>query len=225
MEKNPRSASPSVSSESKDGLRAPANTQSPTPQPSPPASPKPISPAKAWLLSISAMPEEPFQLSSPPPSPSSTSQPANINLPSFANDFFEVRTSTKGGLGAFAVADIPNDTIIMAEEPLFRAEPVQIFWKYEALSDEQKKEYKTLSCWYGVEDHKIQAIFTTNRYVKLECLTIDGTLTDRILIGLKPAKVEVVSFSSLLALTTLVTHFQPAPTDGKSPSILYHLQP
>jgi hypothetical protein len=58
----------------------------------------------------------------------------------------------------------------MTEEPLFRADPVEIYWKYEALNDEQRKEYKTLSCWYGIEEQRIPAIFTTNRYVYLENL-------------------------------------------------------
>jgi hypothetical protein len=167
MEQAPGPISPSVSPEPKDGHRAPANIQLPTPNSSPPSSPKPTSSAKAWLLSVSATTEQLSQPTSSQPSLPSTSAPPTPENPSFTNDFFEVRSSPKKGLGAFAVTDIPKGTVIMVEEPLFRAEPVQIYWKYEALSDDQKRAYKVLSCWFGIEDHKVPAIFTTNRFVQL----------------------------------------------------------
>lgn len=166
MEQRSRSKTASVLSETEEGGATPANTQLPTPAPSPLSSPKPISPAKAWLLSISATPEERSQPSSYLPSPTLGSTPTATKNTPFVNDFFEVRQSTKGGLGAFALKDIPKGTVIMAEEPLFRALLVQVFWKYDELSDDQKKEYKTLSCWFGIEDHKVAAIFTTNRFVE-----------------------------------------------------------
>ncbi|TVY52135.1 SET domain-containing protein 5 [Lachnellula cervina] len=132
------------------------SSQLPTPNSSPPPSPQFsfLSPAaRAWFLSTMATAPEELVRPSPP-----TPQPL------FSNDFFEVRSSPKKGMGAFALADIPEGTVIMTEEPLFRTSPVQIFWTYDALSDEQKRAYKQLACWTGVEDHKIPAIFTTNRF-------------------------------------------------------------
>jgi hypothetical protein len=167
MELIARPISPSASPEARVDRQISANTQLPTPNPSPPGSPKLISPAKAWLLSVSATPEELGLSSSSQSSPncSFNSTPSQAEEPTFINDFFEARTSPKGGLGAFAVVDIPKGTVIMAEEPLFRADPVEIYWKYEALNDEQRKEYRTLSCWFGIEDQRVPAIFTTNRFV------------------------------------------------------------
>ncbi|TVY14729.1 SET domain-containing protein 5 [Lachnellula arida] len=101
---------------------------------------------------MAAAPKEPARPRPPTPQPL------------FSNDFFEVRSSPKGGLGAFASADIPEGTVIMTEAPLFRTPALQIFWTYDALSDEQKRAYKQLACWFGIEDHKIPAIFTTNRF-------------------------------------------------------------
>jgi hypothetical protein len=169
MEHTTRSVSPLASPKPELDEPISVNTQLLTPNPTPPSSPKPISPAKAWLLSVSATPEELSRISSSQTSPKSSfsSSQTSSEQPSFINDFFEVRASPKGGLGAFAVVDIPKDTVIMTEEPLFRADPVEIYWKYENLTDEQRKEYKTLSCWFGIEDQRVPAIFTTNRFVPL----------------------------------------------------------
>ncbi|TVY28247.1 SET domain-containing protein [Lachnellula hyalina] len=143
------------SPEPPEGYEAPS-TQLPTPNSSPPFSPNPNSAAgRAWLLSTMVTTAEELARHSIPPTPPK---------PIFNNDFFEVRSSPKKGLGAFASVDIPKGTIIMAEEPLFRTEESQIFWTYDALSDEQKRAYKGLSCWFGIEDHRVPAIFTTNRF-------------------------------------------------------------
>jgi hypothetical protein len=85
--------------------------------------------------------------------------------PLFIVDFFEVRKSPKGGYGAFAIKDIEKGTVIMSEEPLFRANYLEVFYKYEALPAEKRDEYRTLFGWKGVSDHHILAIFKTNRYV------------------------------------------------------------
>ncbi|TVY80446.1 SET domain-containing protein [Lachnellula suecica] len=163
MDPKSRSVSPCFSHGSKAGSQAVSKTQLLTPEPSPPPSPQKISPAKAWLLSMSATAEELLSASSSQSSPNSSFN-SDSPVSSFSNDFFEVRQSPKGGLGAFAIADIPKDTVIMAEEPLFRAEPVEIYWKYDSLTDEQRQEYRTLSYWLGIEDMKVPARFTTNRF-------------------------------------------------------------
>jgi hypothetical protein len=81
----------------------------------------------------------------------------------FTTEIFEVRKSPKGGWGAFALVDIEKDTVVLSEAPLFRSGALQIYAEYEKLTSQQRKEYLTLACWYGVENYKVQAIFNTNR--------------------------------------------------------------
>jgi hypothetical protein len=99
-------------------------------------------------------------------SSSSTSRSSEAE-PLFVTDFFEVRKSPKGGYGAFATKDIEKDTVIIAEDPLFRATYLEVFYKYEALPAEKRDEYRSLFGWKGVSDHQVLAIFKTNRYVPI----------------------------------------------------------
>jgi hypothetical protein len=114
---------------------------------------------------------------SPPtltPSSSYSSSSSTVPLtsyeapPLFVTNFFEVRKSPKGGYGAFATKDIEKDTVIMSEEPLFRAAYIEVFYKYEALSLEEREEYRSLFGWKGVSEYQVLAIFKTNRYVAVE---------------------------------------------------------
>jgi hypothetical protein len=108
------------------------------------------------------------------PSSSCSSSSSTVPLasyeapPLFATNFFEVRKSPKGGYGAFATKDIEKDTVIMSEEPLFRAAYIEVFYKYEALSLEKREEYRSLFGWKGVSEYQVLAIFKTNRYVAIE---------------------------------------------------------
>lgn len=56
----------------------------------------------------------------------------------------------------------------MSEEPLFRAAYIEVFYKYEALSLEEREEYRSLFGWKGVSEYQVLAIFKTNRYVAIE---------------------------------------------------------
>ena len=70
----------------------------------------------------------------------------------------------KGGLGAFAIIDIPIGTTVISESPLFRATLAeQVEWEYKKLSEEQKIGYDSLAYWEKVDKYKIQGIFKTNR--------------------------------------------------------------
>jgi len=102
----------------------------------------------------------------------------------------------------------------MQEEPLFRADPVEIYWKYEGLTDEQRKEYKKLSCWFGIEDQRVPAIFTTNRFVPLKMTQILWDILTRILPDLRLVMAAAVFFLSRPGLTTLVTLIRLALTVG-----------
>lgn len=116
-----------------------------------------------------------FKTPSPPPtfipsSSSSFSSTSTISEPTplFTTDFFEVRKSPKGGYGAFATKDIEKDTIIMSEEPLFRAALMEVFIEFENLPADKRAEYRTLFGWQGVSDDEILAIFKTNRFETTE---------------------------------------------------------
>jgi hypothetical protein len=84
----------------------------------------------------------------------------------FSNKYFKIRPSPKGGLGAFAIEDIPNNTAIIAENPLFRCHLYEeIEWSVDRLPRRLKDEYFSLYHWAGVDQNKVHGIFKTNRYV------------------------------------------------------------
>jgi hypothetical protein len=66
-------------------------------------------------------------------------------------------------MGAFATKDIAEGTIIIAERPLIAGDIMVVYSAYENLSKEQKKEYRTLYGYPGVDSDKLLAIFKTNR--------------------------------------------------------------
>lgn len=66
-------------------------------------------------------------------------------------------------MAAYARKNIKKDTFIMEEDPLFIAEFMEVYYKFENLTMEQKKEYLTLCDWRGLEREKILAIFSVNR--------------------------------------------------------------
>ncbi|ESZ91931.1 hypothetical protein SBOR_7676 [Sclerotinia borealis F-4128] len=99
--------------------------------------------------------------SKPPYAPPS---PPPEQVSRFENEFFEVKTSPKGGLGCFAQKDIKCGTAIHSEEPLFTCSVLQVHYNFEQLTAEQQAAYMDLHCWHGLASHKIVAIYQTNRF-------------------------------------------------------------
>jgi hypothetical protein len=112
-----------------------------------------LSPREAYIASISAA-VPPAGLSPPPILPVK---------PLFTTEYFEVRPSPKGGLGAFATREIPCGTVIHREQALFTGTSMEVFYLYEQLSPDQRREYLGLHEFKGVGGHKILSIFKTNR--------------------------------------------------------------
>jgi hypothetical protein len=110
-------------------------------------------------MSISESNPALFGLSPTSPSPSPTPK----TEPLFVTEYFEVRPSPRGGFGAFAVKDIPKDTVVIMETALFSGTMLEVFHLYEQLSKEQRKEYMKLHAHMGVGGHRILSIFKTNR--------------------------------------------------------------
>ncbi|KAJ8058803.1 hypothetical protein OCU04_011791 [Sclerotinia nivalis] len=117
---------------------------------------------------IADLPYHPKSLAprSPPssPSPPSPPSPPPEQELGFKNEFFEIRTSPKGGLGCFARTDINSGTMIHSEEPLFISSILQVYYNFEQLTAEKQAAYLGLHCWHGLANHKILAIFQTNRF-------------------------------------------------------------
>ncbi|TGO29545.1 hypothetical protein BPAE_0014g00010 [Botrytis paeoniae] len=90
--------------------------------------------------------------------------PPPEKAPIFENEFYEVKTSPKGGLGCFAKVDIESGTMIHSEEPLFLSSMVQIYYNFEQLTAEKQAAYLKLHYWQGLAAHKVLAIFQTNRF-------------------------------------------------------------
>ncbi|POS87780.1 hypothetical protein EPUL_000381, partial [Erysiphe pulchra] len=81
----------------------------------------------------------------------------------FKTEFFEVRKTLHKGFGAFAIRDIDEGTIILAEKSLMKAENMTIYHEFEKLSYQQRKEYCSLARWEMLGPGPI-AIFKTNRF-------------------------------------------------------------
>ncbi|CAD6449099.1 590c0793-41eb-4516-a665-f6c263a231ef [Sclerotinia trifoliorum] len=111
---------------------------------------------------IADLPYHPKSLAprSPPSPPSPSPKPES----GFKNEFFEIKSSPKGGLGCFARTDIESGTIIHSEEPLFISSILQIYHNFEQLTAKNQATYLGLHCWHGLANHKILAIFQTNRF-------------------------------------------------------------
>ena len=112
-------------------------------------------------------PSSSYSSSSSSSSNTSTSSSSSSSAfpPLFVTEFFEARRSPKGGYGAFAIRDIEQGTVIIAEKPAFRAEFMEVFTLYEKMAQEIRDEYRTLHGWEALSDHPVLAIFKTNRYV------------------------------------------------------------
>jgi len=92
----------------------------------------------------------------------------------FTTEYFEARPSPKGGIGAFAIKDIPQGTIILAEKPLIRVPFSEVFVAYENLSPQKRKLYRSLYGWDGIDNYNILAIYKTNRYIQNKFLTFQA---------------------------------------------------
>jgi len=83
----------------------------------------------------------------------------------FTTEYYEARPSAKGGIGAFAIKEIPEGTVILAEEPLMLANIMEVYHAYDSLTFEERKLFRSLYSWRGVNPEPIMAIFQTNRYI------------------------------------------------------------
>ncbi|APA15706.1 hypothetical protein sscle_15g104760 [Sclerotinia sclerotiorum 1980 UF-70] len=113
----------------------------------------------SWIADLPYRPKTLAPLSPPSPPPPPLEQETG-----FKNDFFEIRSSPKGGLGCFARRDIESGIMIHSEEPLFISSILQIYHNFEQLTAEKQAAYLGLHCWHGLANHKILAIFQTNRF-------------------------------------------------------------
>jgi hypothetical protein len=88
-------------------------------------------------------------------------------LKSSGSSLFSIRPSPKGGMGAFALSDIPCSTVIMRELALFLATDGNGHLAEELgkLSAEERAEFRKLACYDLLDKDKDIAIFKTNRYV------------------------------------------------------------
>ncbi|RKF62670.1 hypothetical protein OnM2_031063 [Erysiphe neolycopersici] len=81
----------------------------------------------------------------------------------FGTEFFEVRKTLQKGFGAFAIRDIDEGTIILAEKSLMKAENMTIYHEFEKLNYQQRKVFCSLARWEMLGPWPI-AIFKTNRF-------------------------------------------------------------
>ncbi|KFY31565.1 hypothetical protein V493_00994 [Pseudogymnoascus sp. VKM F-4281 (FW-2241)] len=79
---------------------------------------------------------------------------------------FSILPSPKGGMGAFAVTDIPESTVIMKELALFLATDGKGHLEEELgkLSAEERTEFSKLACYELLDRDRDIAIFKTNRF-------------------------------------------------------------
>ncbi|KFY32859.1 hypothetical protein V495_08664 [Pseudogymnoascus sp. VKM F-4514 (FW-929)] len=87
-------------------------------------------------------------------------------LQSSGSSLFSIRPSPKGGMGAFALSDIPCSTVIMRELALFLATDGNGHLAEELgkLSSEERAEFRKLACYDLLDKDKDIAIFKTNRF-------------------------------------------------------------
>lgn len=87
-------------------------------------------------------------------------------LEAFSNGFLEIKKSPISGFGAFAVRDLEPFTPILIERELFNANSFNLYQKLDALTEEQRKAYRTLHGHMRTPSEDIRAaIWRTNRYV------------------------------------------------------------
>jgi hypothetical protein len=125
-------------------------------------------------------------------------------LKSSGSSLFSIRPSPKGGMGAFALSDIPCSTVIMRELALFLATDGNGHLAEELgkLSAEERAEFRKLACYDLLDKDKDIAIFKTNRYVWMFLAfpflhTLVGSKTKHIFtINLSPSLQRHSSFAS-----------------------------
>ncbi|KFY12678.1 hypothetical protein V492_03734 [Pseudogymnoascus sp. VKM F-4246] len=85
------------------------------------------------------------------------------------SSLFSIRPSPKGGMGAFALSDIPESTVIMKELALFLATDGRGHLAEELgkLSAEERTEFSKLACYELLDQDRDIAIFKTNRLIAI----------------------------------------------------------
>ncbi|KAI1157763.1 hypothetical protein F5B18DRAFT_643823 [Nemania serpens] len=87
------------------------------------------------------------------------------DLEAFSNGFLEIKKSPISGFGAFAVRDLEPFTPILIERELFNANSFNLYQKLDALTEEQRKAYRTLHGHMRTPSEDIRAaIWRTNRF-------------------------------------------------------------
>lgn len=110
---------------------------------------------------------EDHQSPPPPPPPSPPSSPAP-HLPATTKaspppPLFEVRASPLGGSGVFALHDIPEGQVVLAERPLFYADRITLYEEVDRLEPSDRIQFDSLHVFrrtVGTDD--IAGRFWTN---------------------------------------------------------------
>lgn len=79
------------------------------------------------------------------------------------HSYFEVRASPKGGLGAFALENIPPHTTILTEPFLLQARSATILDVFAQLPAKEKQTFQGLATFKMLHPNKIVATFKVNR--------------------------------------------------------------
>ncbi len=77
--------------------------------------------------------------------------------------YFEIRSSAKGGYGAFALEDIPPYTPLLAEPALLQATSHSILEVFKQLPEYDQQRFMDLASFDLISPNKIISIFKTNR--------------------------------------------------------------
>ena len=94
----------------------------------------------------------------PPPPPPSPASPAKRDF----EEFFQIRPSRLGGLGAFAARELRRGQTILVELPLLRTTHFSLMPDYDKLSEAAKKAYLSLHGSDGDPYSRIQRIQRLN---------------------------------------------------------------
>jgi hypothetical protein len=83
----------------------------------------------------------------------------------FYNDDFEIRPSSKGGLGGFARRDFPDvGDLVWSENPLLETTEEQFMKAFEELSAENQWKFRGLTRYDALSPDPLLATYRTNRY-------------------------------------------------------------
>jgi len=121
--------------------------------------------------------EEATNTSSPPTAPTETPKSSTRVI----NDFFEIRESTRGGLGSFARKELKYGDHILLEEPIIRTVYFDLIREVNKLDEGRKAAFMSLHPYHhDPREHHIGRIWNANAYVPLNCvLDGRGSPTDR----------------------------------------------